>query len=514
VITQISRIQHRRGLSENLPQLASAEFGWVIDKRKLYIGNGSIAEGAPEVGNTEILTEYSDILGLVSSYTYKGARAGYSVQNTKPRSLQDKLDEYVSVTDFGAVGDGSADDTDAIHAAITQLFIREHNPKSRRTLFFPPGVYNITKAIRLPTYAKLVGAGPDSTVIRQTGTDYVIVTSDSLGQLAPAIGSNSATQPGHSSVSSLTLETKANYHVAKLDSIKDAKFSWVKFVGNFSTVPDQIFSSTACVFLTSTPVNRTYNVSFSNCEFYNNIYGVLADDDMYNIVIEKSHFARLFKAVKLGESYTNKGPVGVKIINSYLSHIYNVAIHSYNKNSVVSSFNTFEECANGLQGDTNPLASVIRFEQSGNYSIGDVFNRPPSVLLVFPNVDVNGRENYYVAASGLIKHGIFEQTPGNQVILLDGRLTPTQIPEVLQYVLDANGAEVKYTIRRGNLVRRGIFHVTSDGTDIEYTDDYNETGNVGVVLQGTLVSGEVKIAYTTTPVGAPATLSYYVNILR
>jgi len=67
-IVQISQIKHRRGLQENLPQLASAELGWSVDARRLYIGNGSFAEGAPETGNTEILTEYSNIPG-VTSYT-------------------------------------------------------------------------------------------------------------------------------------------------------------------------------------------------------------------------------------------------------------------------------------------------------------------------------------------------------------------------------------------------------------------------------------------------------------
>ena len=53
-IVQISRITQRKGLSENLPQLAGAEFGWVIDQRRLFIGNGTIQEGAPAIGNTEI----------------------------------------------------------------------------------------------------------------------------------------------------------------------------------------------------------------------------------------------------------------------------------------------------------------------------------------------------------------------------------------------------------------------------------------------------------------------------
>jgi hypothetical protein len=58
-IVQISRIQIRRGLNQDLPQLASAEMGWSVDTQQLYIGNGTIAEGAPSAGITEILTSNS-----------------------------------------------------------------------------------------------------------------------------------------------------------------------------------------------------------------------------------------------------------------------------------------------------------------------------------------------------------------------------------------------------------------------------------------------------------------------
>lgn len=61
-IVQISQITNRKGLQENLPQLAGAELGWSVDTRRLYIGNGTLQEGAPEIGNTEILTEFSEII--------------------------------------------------------------------------------------------------------------------------------------------------------------------------------------------------------------------------------------------------------------------------------------------------------------------------------------------------------------------------------------------------------------------------------------------------------------------
>jgi len=60
-VIQISKIQVRRGYQEDIPQLASGELGWSIDERRLFIGNGTLTEGAPEIGNTEILTIYSPI---------------------------------------------------------------------------------------------------------------------------------------------------------------------------------------------------------------------------------------------------------------------------------------------------------------------------------------------------------------------------------------------------------------------------------------------------------------------
>ena len=60
-IVQISQITNRKGLSTDLPQLAGAELGWSTDTRQLWIGNGTLEDGAPVIGNTEILTEFSVI---------------------------------------------------------------------------------------------------------------------------------------------------------------------------------------------------------------------------------------------------------------------------------------------------------------------------------------------------------------------------------------------------------------------------------------------------------------------
>ena len=161
-IVQISRITNRKGNTENLPQLAGAELGWCVDSRRLFIGNGTLQEGAPIIGNTEILTEFSDITEL-SDYTYKDSVVGYTVQtgananNPVVRTVQAKLDDFADVRDFGAVGDGVADDTAAINRALYQLYCRESNTQVRRTLYFPAGTYRTTETIIIP---KLNQQGP------------------------------------------------------------------------------------------------------------------------------------------------------------------------------------------------------------------------------------------------------------------------------------------------------------------------------------------------------------------
>jgi hypothetical protein len=171
-IVQVSRITQRKGLEVDLPQpLAGAELGWATDQRRLFIGNGTLDEGAPVVCNTEILTEFSDLLAYTTAYTYKGEAAGYVVQ-TGPtagdpisQSLQSRLDSYAIVTEFGAQGDGVTDDTEAINRAFNQLYCIQTNPQVRRSLFFPAGTYIISNTLLIPAFAKLYGEGADHTII-------------------------------------------------------------------------------------------------------------------------------------------------------------------------------------------------------------------------------------------------------------------------------------------------------------------------------------------------------------
>ena len=78
-VVQISRIQHRSGVSDNLPQLARGEIGLSVDTRKVYIGNGG--SDAPQTENIEILTSLSSLIESSDSYTYSDEQIGFSAQN-------------------------------------------------------------------------------------------------------------------------------------------------------------------------------------------------------------------------------------------------------------------------------------------------------------------------------------------------------------------------------------------------------------------------------------------------
>lgn len=69
---------------------------------------------------------------------------------TTNRTITAKLQEFVSVKDFGAVGDGVTDDTAAIQAALDA---------GANVVYVPAGTYRITATISIPENVIVYGAG-------------------------------------------------------------------------------------------------------------------------------------------------------------------------------------------------------------------------------------------------------------------------------------------------------------------------------------------------------------------
>jgi hypothetical protein len=110
VIT-VSKIQVRSGLQEDLPTLDTAEFGWCVDTQRLFIGKGTLAEGAPVTGVTEILTEYSIALLNYNIAQFESNIAIFDdnvanllavTGNLQPKTVQ-VFDNQSSITNIGNV---------------------------------------------------------------------------------------------------------------------------------------------------------------------------------------------------------------------------------------------------------------------------------------------------------------------------------------------------------------------------------------------------------------------------
>ena len=199
-VIQISRIQIRRGKKNEgtgFPQLASGELGWAIDTQELYIGNGSVSEGSPAVGNTKILTDKdlfvdNTMLSLVR-HIYKSTDpsiiTGSSPNNPISRTLQQRLDDRVTAANFGANGNYDIealtgdDNSIPLQRAIDQLFLNQSNTeaynntvdgvKARVILELPAGRFKITSGLNIPSYATLVGAGANKTILELVSREFI-----------------------------------------------------------------------------------------------------------------------------------------------------------------------------------------------------------------------------------------------------------------------------------------------------------------------------------------------------
>lgn len=128
-------------ISMELPEAAERS-----GKLLSFTGDGSVSVATSATNGT--------VSNLV---TYSPAGSG-AVDTT----VEAKLRESVSVKDFGAVGNGTTDDTSAINLALAS---------GAKRVFVPEGTYKITDTISVPSGVKLFGAGKGITVLDGSTTE-------------------------------------------------------------------------------------------------------------------------------------------------------------------------------------------------------------------------------------------------------------------------------------------------------------------------------------------------------
>ena len=529
-IVQISRIQHRRGKRTDLPQLAAGELGWVIDEQRLFIGNGTVSDGAPAVGNTEIVTEGSSTFTSALSHTYKGYLGDSTpITTSQQRTVANRLDEYVSVKDFGAKGDDSTADVTAIQNAIDEIYIDtdKDDTRARRILFFPAGTYRINTALKIPPFAHLAGEGPDKTIIKNSGNNAVMVMQDDEGNVGSDIGNSSATTPTQIQISNMTLRNTVAYGGISLDRVTNGYFNNVKFHGTFASGGSDASTSKGVTVTNSTATFSTSNIVFNQCQFTKFARLVDISFNATNVKFHACDFSTAFYGALIGAEMDGStaglddGPRDIQFTSSSWSDIGQQAIlvspatgttDDAGPRHIVSHANFYAKTVgNSFEGvGSIREVPIIQFDNDECSSVQDFFERTD-----LRRSDGSSELNAAPEVQGI---GVTTKLIKSQT-LPDNTSSATTINEFP--ALTSKGIVIKYKITRGTLDRTGEFVISCSTNAVGFDDTFTESGNdVGVTLTAALdnkdsTAGNETVAFqfTTTSSGTAATIDYQTTII-
>tara|TARA_B100001287_G_scaffold5085_1_gene3882 strand:+ start:1860 stop:3524 length:1665 start_codon:yes stop_codon:yes gene_type:complete len=405
-VVQISRIQLRRGQKNQgsgLPQLASGEMGWAIDTRELFIGNGSVSEGAPTVGNTKILTQYDDIFALANSYAYRGDEAffltGESAVSPIKRTLQDRLDDRVSIRAFGATGDSSQPAKGLLQRAIDQLYLNaaiKGSEQSRVELHIEAGIYSIDGTIFVPPNATIIGAGSDKTIIRTTANAPIFQTVNDHPNTGPGVyepdsSSTFNNQARNIKLKGMTLEnTVADSKGIHIQTCRNSIFEDIIVKGPWTqvdSIPGDYDNDIGILITSLSGAVESKDNKFINCKVSGWAYGVMSNWDIDHHIFDMCEFSTLGNGFAFGVDMvlgseaqgTSVGPTNTIISNSKFININRYGIWIENGTSNTSKSNSFSSVGNEAGAEHQPVYSVIYYKQPGNQSVNDHFTRTPEL---------------------------------------------------------------------------------------------------------------------------------------
>lgn len=409
-VIEIAKIQVRRGqeLQTGVPQLDPGELGWAQDTEHLYIGK-RISEGASTDENSRILTDrdLENIFNLIGSTVTQAIVYQYRENvdhiHATTRTLQSKLDDFVSITDYGVIPSSTATDiTDNLVDAIDDIFrnsteLSYQRRDSRRRLLIPAGNYYVNQAVELPPYTVLQGEGQGLTTLTLINSStYMFKTIDALDQDFESAGMASGVNRAREvEIKGMTLEyavtATSNYALLSLDNVLNARIEDVEFrtsIDPTSTTTYGLVTVGKGVSIRGTgggigsgDSNLCENITIEHCKFDSLLIGVEGTGSVVRTVIEKSIFNNLNQGVKMHTIASLPGPSNGYLRDNRFQNIVNEAIFigtSSERTNFVSENNLFVQVGNGTGLDdtvTSAFSPILRFYSSGNKSFNDYFQR-------------------------------------------------------------------------------------------------------------------------------------------
>ena len=569
-VYQISRIQIRRGQANSgtgIPTLASGEMAWAVDTQELYIGSGSVSEGAPAVGNIRILT-LNDIAltgNILSIGTYgwkyidSTISTGLAVGLPTVRTLQQKLDDFVTSDDFGMVGDGATDNTPFLQNAIDQLFLNSGHPANAQTingtasrykLLISPGIYNITSSIYIPSYASIEGHGPDKTIFNfvpasgDTTAAFKFVNDTSVhGTYNTATGILFSNQPRHIQLSDFTIQTYNGVNTGlELYSVRNSIFRNINIKGSSQTgrqdtLPTNNPTNLGIVLQAFSSTVTTENNRFENINVYHTSIAVYSKQDILNNNFDNffvwdaqqgfSFGVGALGGNNIGQQY---GPRQNSILNSKFYQVKQQALTIER-----GEFNTITDCkmenvGNNNAGPTLPVYPQIFFKSLGNIATNIHSDRSDALLNPSNSAtayipEVSGNVSFKTPVSYQVQVG--QTTNGNVLFRIPVSTDSDGVPTgAISYNIEYVYRDISNTVGVANatlpFTRSGNFYITADvgRAKIQSADDYTFAGtdlnnSVAQVLTFSAVyldtSGAVYTGALNQIIGSLAV--FYVNTL-
>lgn len=258
-------------------------------------------------------------------------------------NVETKLSQTVSVKDFGAVGDGVADDTAEIQAAI------DYAATENVGVFFPAGTYLLAGTLTAGSNAALVGEGP--------GRSILLKKTASTGHILDILGTSTKSNiyiAGFSFDCNLIDAGIVLEHVTDLlienCYIFDTPY-WGINIGKIDSTSSSIVND---------------NVTVRNCKFENTTqtYEHLLIFNSKNVVVDDCYFKTAANGIGIG-IYQNAD--NVVISNSYFEDMKTGLYYSLSTNNITISNSFFRNNINGIQGAN--LSDNGAFGYSRTYNV-------------------------------------------------------------------------------------------------------------------------------------------------
>lgn len=359
------QVQIRRGSSTEIATFkgASGELTYNTTNKSIHAHDG-VTDGGSEMVSKGVLATNAGAgmignipSGTISSTTVQGAineivsdlaapsgssLVGYQPAGTGavPTTTQVKLREIVSVKDFGAIGNGSTDDTDAIQAAFDfagvlsnekgvgsaiSILISSFYPAV--TVHFPAGAYKVTSPVYINT--RRIKISGDNSLITTVGAGvlplgFPIVFNEAYDTVIQGM-SFGCTETGAVKIAAPNIGTA-------MVTFRDCRFIGADTVGGLAVYNDNqscILNFEKCLFNNVKRVIEQVTgdwTVFDGCWFDNNFACAREDDSGYFnlvngvVIVKNSLFAGGPATGNTRVAFFNvTGPVDLQIINNRIA---------------------------------------------------------------------------------------------------------------------------------------------------------------------------------------------------